>query len=72
MQKTEEEESFLELDDTAEFYLTELSHDLPQEAVQDGQLPAQVDVALEPAGVADAVQVGDLVEELLHGAPLHL
>lgn len=52
-------------------HLAELSHDLPEEAVQDGQLPAQVDVALKSTRVADAVQVGDLVEELLHGAPLH-
>jgi len=52
--------------------LAELRDDLPEEAVQDGQLAAQVDVALEAARVAHAVQVGDLVKELLHGAPLHL
>lgn len=52
-------------------YLAELSHDLPEETVQYRQLPAQVDVALKSACIADTVQVGDLIEELLHGAPLH-
>lgn len=53
-------------------YLAELSHDLPEETVQYGQLPAEVDVSLKAACIADTVQVGDLVQELLHGAPLHL
>lgn len=53
-------------------HLAELIHDLPQQTVQYGQLPAEVDVALKTAGAADAVQVGDLVQELLHGGPLHL
>lgn len=52
--------------------LAELSHDLPEEAVQDGQLPAQVDVSLEAACVTDTVQVGDVEQELLHGGTLHL
>lgn len=53
-------------------YLAELSHDLPEETVQYGQLSAEVDVSLKAACIADAVQVGDLEQELLHGAPLHL
>lgn len=52
-------------------HLAELSHDLPKETVQYRQLPAQVDVSLKAACIADAVQVGDLIQELLHGAPLH-
>lgn len=54
------------------FYLAELSHDLPEETVQYGQLPAEVNVSLKAACIADTVQVGDLIQELLHGAPLHL
>ena len=53
-------------------YLIQLGHHLPEQGVQHGQLAAQVDVALEGHGVGHAVQVGDLVQELLHGAPLHL
>lgn len=56
----------------ARLYLAELSHDLPEETVQYGQLSAKVDVSLKAACAADAVQVGDLIQELLHGAPLHL
>ena len=53
-------------------HLAELSNDLPQQTVQYRELPAQVDVALKAAGITDTVQVGDLEEKLLHGAPLHL
>lgn len=52
-------------------YLAELGHDLPQKAVQYGELPAQVDVPLKAPRITDTVQVGDLIKELLHGAPLH-
>lgn len=52
--------------------LAELTHDLPQQTVQHGQLPAEVNVALEATGIAPGVHVGDFVEELLHGAPFHL
>lgn len=53
-------------------YLAELAHDFPQQAVEHGQLSAEVDVALEPSGVSSGIHVGNLVKELLHGAPLHL
>lgn len=53
-------------------YLTELSHDLPQEAVQDRKLSSQINVSLKSPGIAYAVQIGDLIQELLHGAPFHL
>lgn len=52
-------------------HLAELAHDLPQQAVEHGQLPAQVDVALEHPSVPTGVHVGDLEQKLLHGAPLH-
>lgn len=53
-------------------YLAELSYDLPEETVEYGQLSAQVDVSFKAARIADTVKVGDLVQKLLHGAPLHL
>ncbi len=53
-------------------YLTELRHDLPQQTVQDRELAAEVDVALERPAVTHTLQIRDLVQELLHGAPLHL
>lgn len=52
-------------------HLAELAHDLPQQAVEHGQLSAQVDVALEHPSVSTSVHVGDFEKKLLHGAPLH-
>lgn len=52
-------------------HLAELAHDLPQKAVEHGQLSAQVDVALKHASVSTSVHVGDLEKKLLHGGPLH-
>lgn len=40
--------------------------------MEGGELTAQVDVALEAGAVGEGVQVGDLVEELLHAGPLQL
>lgn len=53
-------------------HLAELGQDLPKQSVQRGELPAEVDVALKAAAVGEGVQVGDLVQELLHAGPLQL
>lgn len=52
--------------------LAELGQHLPEQGMQCGELAAQVDVALKATAVGQRVQVGDLIQELLHGTPLQL
>lgn len=52
--------------------LTELGQHLPEQGMECGELSAQVDVTLKATTVGQRVQVGDLIQELLHGTPLQL
>jgi hypothetical protein len=52
--------------------LAELGQHLPEQGVKCGELAAQVYIALKTAAVGQGVQVGYLIQELLHRAPLQL